>query len=196
MLGALAVLTLLCADLLVGVLSNFGVSGGWLIVALAVAVASAAVIGPHRNKEWTIAELLFVVVVGAATWLAVSDIDLRHRLDHAKKQLAEARAKRSGAGPFDFVVYDTEQNPDPESFDSSPYRYAYERLDANDDPPPSGTQLATRVVGDHVKVTCRLSGTIGAAPTTWYRLVDGRFMSGQVVEEAPHSGQGAPPKCP
>jgi hypothetical protein len=186
LVGAIAVFGAIAT--VVGLLADLGAPAAWIVTGLVVAAAGAAM-WAFGGERLTYAQALVVVLLGVAVWLAIENRSLAHRLSRERAKLAQAHRPPSS---YDFTVVDGEVDPDTDSF-STDTDYAYERV--RPESSAHATPGGSHPIGDHVRVTCAV-GVDSLDGSGWYRLVNGNFMSGSTIEQAPYGGGHDPPACP
>ena len=174
---------------LISVVAGFGGSLPWLLAAGAVGIGAALVLG-LSGKSPTLSDVLAIVLLAAVATLAVPLYQVSRDRSAALRQVNElTKELHHGPTTYDFVVEHGEADPD--GLDFSPYRFAYERVDADD---TSAVGVDGRVaVGTKVQVVCVTHDLDGRL---WYRLDNTFFLSQDVAGQSPYSGQRYPPQCP
>lgn len=179
-------------DITTGVPSNLGLGGPWSAasVAASVGVGFLLINDRRHNRRPTLGEALAVLLFAVSAWFVADDKQLRQRLHKLETQYARALARPSGQSVrrYDFIVTSGEYDPRPD-YGSSDSDHAYERIQPDATSQSPGTSYQR---GAHVKVVCFVNNGFSG----WYRLPDGNFLDGSLIEASPNSGQGRPPACP
>ena len=180
-----AVLSVPTTALLLGALSFLGATWPFYVAAAAAYLSGSAIFVRVDKRPLSLAELGFAVAIGVVAFSIVLLLDDR-------KQSAASQERRT----YDFVVYQGETNPDPDSvLDEADAAYEYFDTDTTAWTVGGGGYT----VGDRAEVECRVRSAADGSLSSerdWYRLRGGNFMHSEAIKPKPHTGEEAPPICP